>query len=214
MKVCTIVLTVVFSFSVVAGERVERDEFGRRTPADPTDMEVVDLYLSLSDLSLQDQRDQTWAMPSQTKAALWRYNIERYLSEHPAMTAEAQAVLREGIAVVSIPDWFDIEPGDFGYEMKTMVLDGLKERAETTLSPETIAEVFIRLGREPERDGETEKTSPVRIETNAFACSCGSQFDCGSAIEWNCYDAWCFTVYHCGWYSNEVCWGKCKATGQ
>ena len=152
-------------------------------------------------------------MPSQTKAALWRYNIERYLRDHPEMAPEAQAILREGIGVVSIPDWFDIDPGDFGYEMKTIVLEGLKERAKKALSRETIVEVFIRLGHEPEHAAETEETSRGRIETNAFSCTCGSQFDCGSAVEWNCYDAWCFTVYHCGWYSSEPCWGKCKATG-
>ncbi|HYC93442.1 MAG TPA: bacteriocin fulvocin C-related protein [Thermoanaerobaculia bacterium] len=150
-------------------------------------------------------------MPSLTKSALWGYNIERYLRDHPGLSPEAQAILREGIGLVSAPAWFDIGPGAFGYEMKTMALDGFRKRAERVLSAETIYEVFIRLGREPEVAAEPRRSPGGKVETHGFSCSCGSYYDCGRSDR-DCFGSWCFIVYHCGFYSDEPCWGNCKST--
>ena len=210
MKRCMVVLAVFLGLSVHAGERVDRDEITCRIPTARADRELVDLYLSLTDLPLQDQREQTWGMPSLTKSALWTYNIERYLRDHPDMSAQAQEILREGIGLVSAPAWFDIGPGVVGYDIKTMALEGFKDRAKRVLSRETIVETFIRLGREPDSATEPERSPGGKVESNGFSCSCGSYFDCGRQDR-DCFDSWCFTVYHCGWYSDEPCWGNCKS---
>jgi hypothetical protein len=116
------------------------------------DLQIAQLYESLASLPLTVQKQQAWALSSDVKAALWTININKYLSAHPELTSEAQEVLRDGIRLVSSPGWFDVQPGSVLYPWKDAIREEHKRRAESVLSPETIIEVFIRLGREPLSD--------------------------------------------------------------
>ncbi|MDQ3282614.1 MAG: bacteriocin fulvocin C-related protein [Acidobacteriota bacterium] len=158
-----------------------------------------------------------WGLSSAIKAELWNYNIERYLRDHPDLSAEAQVALRDGMLLVTTPGWFDIQDGSPGYLTKTMALANLKSRITAVLTREAIVEAFIRLGPEPVVTPSTTVTSPrlvpqTDIDVGVY-CHCGSVYDCGSSMSYGCYSSWCLSQTHCGFYSDEVCWGKCKSTG-
>jgi hypothetical protein len=161
-----------------------------------------------------------WALSSKSKAALWTYNIQRYLRHHPELSVEAQEAMHEGVRLISTPGWFDIQKGSFGYEAKSLALETHKRRVESVLQREAIQEVFMRLGPEP-LTFETEMPMLQSIDTRATAlssdvaplaeydgCHCASAFDC---IYWLvCSSSYCDPVRHCGWYGDELCWGRCK----
>lgn len=180
------------------------------------DEALVQLYWSLSDLSLEDQREQTWGLSSKTKAALWTFNIERYLREHPELSVEAQGLLREGIRMVNMPAWLDIVPGAFGYDLKVSTLNDFKARLQM-LPPQMVHEVFIRLGPEPQAiepapqkptASGSNRPSVPRVDKNA--CYCSSGWECLSSASFSCWPSWCEWVIHCGVFNNEACTGVCK----
>ena len=188
-----------------------------RRDAAPAKEDLENLYFSLADLATLDQRHQMWAFSSNTKAALWKYNIERYVRNHPELTADAQEVLRDGIRLVSTPAWFDITKGSFGYEAKLLALEELKRRVKNALPPEAIFEVFMRLGSEPVSASVQRSTSEegrMQMHENFSAeCHCGDVYDCGSDPRYkDCFASYCIPVFHCGYYSDELCWGRCKYT--
>jgi hypothetical protein len=153
----------------------------------PAQADVENLYFSLADLSLEDQRQQMWALSSTTKAALWTYNAERYLRNHPELEAEAQEMLRRGTALINTPAWFDIQQGSVGYPAKKAALLAFKQEFEKVLSPEIIYEVLIRLGPNPEEESsfapEERPRAKMQSEGSMFSCSCGSGFDAQYANE-------------------------------
>jgi hypothetical protein len=173
-----------------------------------------DLYDSLSDLSLEDQRQQMWGMTSRTKEALWSHNIQRYLRDHPELSVQAQEVLREGLRLVATPGWFDLAPGAPGYEVQSSALETFKQRMAAELSRETVVEVFIRLGPDPSsvlpeapKDGGSRRLLP-RAEVYR-TCSCSGWWECG-VWSYECAPSYCDPSRHCGVFGNELCWGNCK----
>jgi hypothetical protein len=83
------------------------------------------------------------------------------------------------------------------------------------LTPQAIVEVFIRLGAEPEAitSSATRRLVPRTEIDMGVVCGCASQFDCGSSMSYDCFESWCLSQRHCGYYADETCWGKCKKTG-
>lgn len=192
-------------------------------------VEVVELYDTLRELSLEEQRQQTWALPPETKAALWRYNLELYLREHPELGQNERAILREGIALVLTRGWFEARPDTPEYQAHQRALEEHKTRAAILFDPLTIQQVFLRLGPEPQpiaslpleppyvaspgtRKMEASLRPAKPIVPNVWrTCSCNSWYECwyhGAGVD--CYDSYCDPVRHCGWYNSEVCWGNCK----
>ncbi|HEX9984872.1 MAG TPA: bacteriocin fulvocin C-related protein [Thermoanaerobaculia bacterium] len=216
MKKLMLVAVLWSSVTAQADDIIGR-EVMRRDVAPPRQA-LEDLYFSLADLAIQDQREQMWALPSKTKSALWKYNIERYLRNHPELGGEAQEVLREGIRLVTTPAWFDITPGSFGYQPKVLAREELKARATSMLSQEAVFEVFIRLGPEPVTIPVAKPTADRRrVQTEESwspMCHCASEFDCGSNASYGCFSSYCIDTMHCGWQGDELCIGKCKATGE
>jgi hypothetical protein len=221
MRTIVALVGVVLSLMVQADVRVDRtdradpESRSRPDPGGRADAELVQLYLSLSELPLEEQRQQTWALSSKTKAALWKHNIERYLQVHPELGMEERNILLEGMRLITSPGWFDIEQGSFGYAAKTQALAEHKQRVETLLQPEVIYEVFLRLGPRPD----TEDPLPPALggsrmltpRVNIDQCSCGSYYECWYyGTGFTCGSAACQIVMHCGWYGNEPCTGKCK----
>lgn len=216
MRAFVAVLALAFSFAAVADKAVGRDAGSRRAEVIRADEELVQLYYSLRDLSLEEQRVQTWGVTTKTKAALWKFNIELYLRTHTELSADAQSVLREGIRLVTTPAWFDVVEGSLGYEPKALAREALKNRAKSVLSPEQIHETFIRFGPEPltislDPPGNKERRPRVPQVEWGFKCSCASNFDCGSSSSYDCYGSWCISNVHCGWFGDELCTGKCKS---
>lgn len=215
MKSLVVLLALMSSLTLRADRAIERDAWLR--DAGRPDAEIEDLYFSLMDLTLEEQRDQMWALASDTKAALWQYNIQRYLRDHPELSAEAQEVLGDGVRLVTTPAWFDIIEGSFGYEAKALAREDFKARVKGALSQGAVYEIFIRLGPEPfsVSPDEPQYQNP-RLGTPrtnwGFTCSCASNFDCGSSSSSDCFSSWCTTKAHCGWYGDELCTGKCKST--
>lgn len=215
MKKLAVILALVSSLTLKADKPVDRGGWHRDVGL--PEAEIADLYFSLIDLSLEDQRDQMWALSSNTKAGLWKLNILRYLRDHPELSAEAQQVLRDGIRLVSTPAWFDIVEGSFGHEPKALAREDFKSRVQSVLPRDAIHEVFIRLGPEPliVSPGEPQHQNPrlgaPRSEWG-YKCSCATNFDCGSSSSYDCFGAWCITTTHCGWFGDELCTGKCKST--
>jgi hypothetical protein len=202
----------------LAGQADAVDRETRREPAHDISAGLRDLYDSLSDLSLEDQRQQMWGMTSRTRTALWTHNIQRYLRDHPELSIEEQEVLREGLRLVVTPGWFDMAPGSPGYEMHSSTLEAFKQRMAAELPREVIVEVFIRLGAEPDSvpleaptDGGSRRLLP-RTEVY-LTCSCSGWWECGMWSERECAPSWCDPSRHCGVFGNEVCWGNCKLTG-
>lgn len=216
MKGLGLVLCVFLAFTAqAAGDMKARERWPDRwDPNIGADPAVISLYFSLSDLALEDQRAQMWALPNDTKAALWMYNIKRYLRDHPELSAEAQELLRTGIRLVATPAWFDMGPGSFGYDPQTNALSDFKERTSRVLSRETVFDVFIRLGSDPVHAVPHPATTVFEPRADVLnACSCASGFDCGSTSSYGCYDSWCEPARHCGWFGFEWCTGKCKSNG-
>lgn len=218
MRSLVAVLGAVLSLTIQADVEINRHDSSRRQLNDRADAEIIQLYFSLSDLSLDDQRLQMWGLTSTTKAALWTYNIDRYLRDHPELSVEAQEVLREGIRLVRTPAWFDIAPGSFGYEPKSIALEELKGRMKSVLSPQTIVETFIRLGAEPVSalwpSAQTPIADPKSRQApraEIYGCTCAGQWECGYFSDYSCYDSYCDWVPHCGIFHNEYCTGKCKS---
>ncbi len=213
-----IVLSVLLSFPMQADADVRHESGPRRDVIERPDPDLVKLYFSLGDLSLEDQRHQMWALSSKTKAALWTYNITRYLGDHPELSANSQEILREGIRLVSMPAWFEIVPGAFGYEQKSNALAQFKLLLQT-LPPQTVNEVFIRLGPEPEPVTSDTRT-PVPSEppnksrlvprVDQRVCYCAGSWECLSSASFHCYPSWCEMTIHCGVFNNEICTGTCK----
>lgn len=186
--------------------------------------EMVALYESLADLPLLDQREQAWALTSDTRTWLWKYNIDSYLRHHPELSADERSVFAEGKALVMTPGWFSTIPASHEDDRKIERLDAFKSRAAEILAPHVIYEVFLRLGPEPNqsslavrasgRDGSTEQLigpgRPVlpRVEAGE-SCTCASWYDCWF-LGMGCADSYCDTVRHCGFFNDEMCWGRCK----
>lgn len=220
MKKLITVIGLVLSCALHADEPQRVDHACRRTVMAPSQTELENFYFSLADLSLEDQREQMWPLSSSTKAALWTYNAERYLRNHPELSADGQEVLRRGIALINTPAWFDIQEGSIGYPAKRSALAEFKRDFEKTLPADVIYEVLIRLGPEPTSSESSQAPTITRsrqpsIQPDSFVhCHCGSGFDCASSSSYDCYDAWCIpTPSHCGPYADDPCWGKCKSTG-
>ena len=207
--------------TIQGDERPRRDDV-RRAPIGRPLPELENLYFSLADLSLEDQRQQMWGLSSSTKAALWTYNTERYLLFHPELSVEGQELLREGVRLINTPAWFDIQEGSIGHAAKRIALAEFKRDFEKVLPANVIYEVLIRLGSEPARAESQENrqsmamagVSPARADA-FYHCSCGSPFDCGSTSSYGCFDSWCIpTPSHCGPYADDPCSGRCKLTGE
>lgn len=220
MRRLAVILCVMMSLTVHADDSL-RDDIACRRTADVLPLaEIENMYFSLADLSLEEQRQQMWGLSSATKAALWTYNAERYLRHHPELSLEAQEMVRRGTALINTPAWFDIQEGSIGYPAKKLALTAFKQDFENILSRDLIYQVLIRLGPEPVM-AESEQSTPaggsrrVSVQPNSFYhCSCGSGFDCGSTSSYGCYDAWCMpTPSHCGPFGDDACTGRCKATG-
>jgi hypothetical protein len=209
-------MVVLLSSLTAQADDVIRREVMRRDVAPPKEA-LEELYFSLADLAIQDQRDQMWALSSKTKAALWKYNIERYLRNHPELSGEAREVLQEGIQLVTTPAWFDITPGSFGYQSKSLAREDLKGRVKILLSQEAMFEAFIRLGAEPVAASVEKPTTEGRRvqaeESWSPMCHCAGDFDCGSNASYGCFSSYCIDTTHCGWMGDELCTGRCKATG-
>jgi hypothetical protein len=187
-----------------------------RPSKEVTASEIVTVYSSLVDLSLQTQRQQMWALDSETRAAVWVYNIEKYSREHPDLSERARSVLGEAMRLISTPAWFDIQDGSVGYPAKLAALAELKRGVEAVFSADAVVEIFIRLGPEPSsvvRDTSAQGSRLVIQPDADFECHCGSNFDCGSSASYGCFTSWCIKKVHCGYYADEPCWGKCKSTG-
>lgn len=219
MKTLLVILCIMLSLTVQADDTQRRD-YDRRTLTARPLPDLENLYFSLADLSLDDQRQQMWGLSSSTKAALWTYNTERYLLHHPELSVEGQELLREGVRLINTPGWFDIQEGSIGYAAKRIALAEFKRDFEKILPAEVIYEVLIRLGSEPAsgdiRPHRPSTPTAPSVQTNAFYhCSCGSGFDCGSTSSYGCYDSWCIpTPSHCGPFADDPCWGRCKSTGE
>ena len=217
-RIPALTLCVVLAWGVQAQIDPRRDDTLRRDLERPElvrpDEALVQLYWSLTDLSLEDQREQTWGLSSRTKAALWTFNVERYLRDHPELTTDAQEILREGLRLVNLPAWFDIVPGAFGYELKTSALEDFKHRLET-LPPQMVHEVFIRLGAAPQLfpSPEDDSRSGLVPRVESQQCYCSGWWECAPTSSYRCYDAWCDPKQHCGVFGNETCFGICKSTG-
>ncbi len=219
MKGFAVALCLSLTFTAQGEIKASERPSERWDPNIGADPALITLYFSLTDLPTADQRDQMWALPNATKAALWTYNIKRYLRDHPELSTEAQETLREGIRLIATPAWFDIAPGSFGYEPQSNALADFKKRTISTLSRETIGDVFIRLGSEPASAG----ANPAEPESSRaakalapradvmHACYCASSFECGSSSSYGCYDSWCEPTRHCGWFGWEMCVGTCKS---
>lgn len=214
MKSLIAILGLVLSLAVQADVSTDRNVDHRRNASGRADDGLRDLYDSLSDLSLEDQRQQMWGMASTTKAALWTYNIQRYLRDHPEMSVPAQEVLRDGIRLVTTPAWFDMAPGAFGYEVQSRALEEFKRRMASELSREVIFEVFLRLGPEPYSGSpEPQDDSARRLVPRSevyTTCSCAGQWECGYFSDFECAPSWCDPARHCGVFGTELCWGNCK----
>ncbi len=230
MRRTTLILGLVLTFTLQADETLRDDALCRRPENSPSLTEIENLYFSLADLALEDQRQQMWALSSRTRAALWTYNAERYLRSHPELDIEAQEMIRRGVALINTPGWFEIQEGSIGYPAKQNALGDFKRDFASVLSREVIYEVLIRLGPEPAtaEDGAPDRgvasasplkaptpgSRPFSIQPNGlFDCWCGSSFDCGSSDSYDCYKGWCTKKIHCGPYADDPCWGKCKETG-
>ena len=220
--------TIVFlTISVTVAAFGQLRESRHPLPVDATSREIVDMYEYLTPLSLHDQRQQMWALSSAMKIKLSRYNVERYLRQHPELSAPQRQALNENIALITSPGWFDIQQGSPLYGAKIAALEQHKRHARDVFSPETIIEVFLRLGPEPIefRFAEEESSnanscsapsegSSIAIESTPRSealddCTCASYYEC-----WyfgaGCHESWCTPVIHCGWNNDEGGWGRCK----
>jgi len=212
MKRFAMVLGLALTLAIHADEKIQKDRT-ERNPIVRADPEIVKLYSALSELPLQQQRDQTWALSSKTKAALWTYNIERYLGDHPELSLAAREILRDGIRIANIPTWFDTVPAASGYDPKSQLLEDFK-RQLNTLPRSTVIQVFLRLGPEPlSVPSPAEEQQAIRIVPNVGhpECTCSGAWECGwfgSACKGN---FWCTPVQHCGIFGNEWCFGTCSA---
>lgn len=214
-------LIVVYSLSVSARAQVaQHDQAECRPSAAPSHAAVVELYMSLAELPLDEQRQQMWALSSDTRAALWAHNVKRYLLERPYIAADTSILIESGIAMIKTPAWFDIQKDSFGFAAKSQALAAFKRAVQEQLSPDAIYEVFIRLGPEPEATAKpvlspsqgTQGAPPVQSDF-FHKCTCGGWLDCGSRDDRDCFEAYCqYTKSHCGWFNDEPCWGVCKAT--
>jgi hypothetical protein len=214
----SVIAAVAMVLSLVARAadvEVKREARTPRAPVERPNAELLQLYDSLTDLPLRDQRDQTWGLSSKTKAALWTWNIERYLRDHPELSPEAQDVLRQGIRLVTTPAFFDIQPDSFGYELQVSALENLKRQIAAVVPPAVIEEVFIRLGPQPTwyPDLTTPASRPPVRADYVDICYCSGSWECGSNSSYSCHDSYCEPTWHCGVFHWEWCWGKCKSNG-
>jgi hypothetical protein len=216
MRSVVMILCVVLSPLLCADDLVQEDVACHRPVKVRSLSDLENLYYSLADLALEDQREQMWSLSSSTKTALWTYNAERYLRNHPELTIDQQETLRHGIALINTPAWFDIQERSIGYAAKRQAIAELKHEIENTLPRDVVYEVLIRLGPDPDALPTQETPRPgnhhrIVPEVSIFNCSCGSYYDCSAGSPYGCYEAWCIrTPYHCGFYGDEACWGKCK----
>lgn len=229
MKRIVAVLPLVLALTMQADDRLHRSDGPSHDPTRRPDAEFIQLYVSLSELPLEEQRAQMWGLSSKSKAALWKYNLEQYLQKHAELGLEEQNVLLEGIRLVTTPAWFDIEEGSFGYDAKQQALAQHKRGAEALFQPEAIYEIFLRLGPEPPESrlataaltagnptlssGGSRRLAIPRV--NQDACHCTDSYECwywGSG-GYECFISYCSFVRHCGFFHDEMCLGKCKWNG-
>jgi hypothetical protein len=218
MKCLLVCLAIVLSLALQAQPVAwNRDDCMPKRDCHSED--VILLYLSLRELPLQEQRQQMWALSSRTKAAVWKYNIIRYLEDHPQLDAEARSILLEGSQLIARPGWFDTQVTAAAHEVHATALHHHKQRAERALPAEMIYEVFIRLGPEPSQTApggiETPSTpaspsfGPRTPRVEQVGCTCASYYECWF-LGLGCHTSWCEPQRHCGFYNNEECWGRCK----
>jgi hypothetical protein len=183
--------------------------------------EVEQLYFALADLPLELQREQTWGLRSATLGALWSYNIEKYVRDHPALSPEAREILARGASLAASPGWFDLQVGSIGYDAKTNALEAFKTDAKAVLSREIYTEAFLRLGHGPMIPAENAAGAMLqrmKVGVNDVGdatpkCTCSGIWECGAGWMTTsvCSDSYCnTTLSHCGVFGNEACWGKCK----
>lgn len=211
MRRFAIILGMALTLAVQADEKIQKDRT-ERNPIVRADPEIVELYSTLSELPLQQQRDQTWALSSKTKAALWTYNIERYLGDHPELSSAAQEILREGIRLANIPTWFDTAPEASGFDPKSQVIENFK-RQLNTLPASIVIQVFLRLGPEPlsaESPKDDRRAGRMVPNEGRPECTCSGAWECGWFGGGCNGNAWCTPVPHCGVFNNEWCFGYCK----
>jgi|GEM_PF-3857378 len=218
MRKAAFVIAVMMLTASISGDDTPRyDDSCHRPFIHPSQVEIENLYFSLAELSLHDQRQQMWSLSSTTKAALWTYNTERYIGNHPDLGIEARELLHRGVSLINTPAWFDIQDGSIGYGAKRAALAEFKRNFQEVLPADLIYEVLIRLGPEPSFAGSSARPTGERRDIQPdswYNCYCGTQFDCGSSGSYDCFDGYCVpTPAHCGPYGDDPCWGKCKSTG-
>jgi hypothetical protein len=115
-----------------------------------TQGEIIGLYESLSQLPRDEQRKQLRSLSSEVKAALWTYNIQRFLDSHPELDMAAQDLLREIMSVAAKPQTFEVGMGSSSFEAYQAMLEAYSRRAERLMQRRAIYESLGRLGPEPD----------------------------------------------------------------
>lgn len=180
------------------------------------------LFDMLGMMSKQEQRVALARIQPAVKSALWRMNLDRFLSQHVELTDEQVAAIHAARAFLT-PSHFMIVPGSPRWDEHVRELAPIKERIRALLPDELEYEAFYGIGLRLDQlaaTNEVQECSQSLVvagsgptpNTGGGPCTCYAPIDCG----WDYWNYVCQVDIHCtpvpnmcGWWGWDACDGHC-----
>lgn len=167
----------------------------------------MEIYQSLSNLSMQERKAKIRSLSSEMKAEVWRAHFNVYLAR-PDFTEEQKQVVLDAIALIT-PQMFEIPENSAEFQTKVHEpLEQLRQRFLLVFSREVASEILTQIGgpvpSSPQKAHLTKTTTTAEAECN---CSITSDW-CPSPME--CHGGMCYwTNGGCGTAGAYACTGLC-----
>lgn len=151
------------------------------------------------------------ALPPETRASLWREQMQTFLAVTPALTAPQRALVQEATLFLT-PDTYSLGPPpelrEYTARLKVEFKEGAHIRAFTVL-----ASLEEQTAVQPRRYTTTTLRDsfvfmPVTVSASECTCSAVSDW-CGWGQECRTYPVWCTYTSGCGTFWSYECRGEC-----
>jgi hypothetical protein len=149
------------------------------------------------------------------RAALWIYNVQQYVQDHPKMPKQQKLFVEQAVRILATPAFGSDEhhEGPAEEQEKLRIILALKTKAEELFHNDRYR-LFYRLGDEPVTPlvtGRALSDSSI-VSESLSQCNCDDWFDCNPI--WpsvQCRkEQECVPVPHnCGFWQEDACTGLC-----
>lgn len=148
-----------------------------------------------------------------TKAALWRAHLERYLEQHPKLTAAQVNLIHRAIDLVDLPSTFSTPNDDPLWEtLVNRPIQDLEQEFAKSFSRQEMAAILSRLSSKDTVRLQILEVDPASAKA-AIQCSCSTVSDWCRPSPYRCYlnnPTCASTASGCGTLLQYACNGTCQ----